>query len=354
MSAPTHKVQINGGPPVTGDELNTYTQYVTNVTDLRGFIGVDTMTVYMLGTTTPGDGGQGSFYWNASGTAPDDNGTTTVVPTGVVQGEWTRLPFTAIGDLTVDNLTVTGNETVGGTLAVTGIMTGATPTAGDNSTQEATTAFVRTQMIPTIQVYTSGSGSYTPPAKAYFLRIRMVGGGGGGGSVNSTNSGGAGANGSTSTFSGGTLAAGGGQGGGNGGGGGAGGTSSGGNVLNAVGSGGGASTVATAGFPGGQGGSSLLGGGAPGTGTSGTGLNGAPATANSGGGGGGASSTASGTTTGSASGGGGGGYVEHILSSPTGSYTYSVGAGGAGGVATGTSIAQGGAGGSGTIIIEAY
>lgn len=33
---------------------------------------------------------------------------------------------------------------------------------------------------PQVTVYTSGSGTYTPPANAQYLHIKMVGGGGGG------------------------------------------------------------------------------------------------------------------------------------------------------------------------------
>lgn len=93
MSAPALKVQIDGGPAITGDQLNTYVAWCPNVAVLRGFIGVDQMTIYLQGISSPNDGGQGSFYWNASGTAPDDNGTTTVIPTGSVagSGEWTRV-----------------------------------------------------------------------------------------------------------------------------------------------------------------------------------------------------------------------------------------------------------------------
>jgi microcystin-dependent protein len=58
--------------------------------------------------------------------------------------------FTVNGSLTSTGLTDTGNMTVGGTLGVTGATslngggTSTTPTAGDNSTKIATTAFVQT------------------------------------------------------------------------------------------------------------------------------------------------------------------------------------------------------------------
>jgi hypothetical protein len=50
------------------------------------------MQIALEGTSVPGDGGQGTFYWNATSSATDDNGVTTVAPTGVTSGRWIRLP----------------------------------------------------------------------------------------------------------------------------------------------------------------------------------------------------------------------------------------------------------------------
>jgi hypothetical protein len=88
-------VQVQGQGVVSADNLNTYLQGADNAAALRGFVGAAadgvTVQVYMRGTVTPGDGGQGYFYWNPTGTAPDDNGVTTIVPSGAPTGEWTRL-----------------------------------------------------------------------------------------------------------------------------------------------------------------------------------------------------------------------------------------------------------------------
>lgn len=93
MSAPANSVYTNGGPPVTGDGLNTFVQTTTSVSTLRSFIGVSGMEIAILGTATAGDGGQGQFYWNATGTNADDNGVTTVIPNGSSSGngEWSRI-----------------------------------------------------------------------------------------------------------------------------------------------------------------------------------------------------------------------------------------------------------------------
>jgi hypothetical protein len=37
-----------------------------------------------------------------------------------------------------------------------------------------------TPTAPSVQIYTSGSGNYVPPANALYIRVQMVGGGGGG------------------------------------------------------------------------------------------------------------------------------------------------------------------------------
>jgi hypothetical protein len=91
MSAPALTVYTDGGASVTGDGLNTFEQTANTMADLRGFVGIDGVQVFVRGTAAPNDGGQGAFYWNSNGTAPDDNGVTTVVPYGSGSGEWTRL-----------------------------------------------------------------------------------------------------------------------------------------------------------------------------------------------------------------------------------------------------------------------
>lgn len=219
-----------------------------------------------------------------------------------------------------------------------------------------TTATTRTYTLPnasgtlvldsslasTIQVLTSGSGTYTTPANARRLRIRMIGAGGGG-SGSGTTPGDGGAGGDT-TFS--TLTAGGGAGGKGDGTGCAGGTASGGDV-NINGGQGCERPGGGSGF-GGSGGSGAFGGsGRGGDNGAAAGKNGAT---NSGGGGGGGGSSGTGNP---GSGGGSGAYVEKTISSPAGTYSYAVGAGGTAGTA-GTGGAAGGTGGSGIIIVEEF
>lgn len=184
---------------------------------------------------------------------------------------------------------------------------------------------------------TGTAATYTTPAGCKQLRIIMVGGGGGGGAA-ATN---AGVNGATSSFNSVTALGGngGGAAGGLGGTGGAGGT---GTITVRLGGGGGAPGTTTVGLAG-SGAASAFGG--AGRGASGTNAGG-NAPVNTGGGGGGGSSGGNG-----GGGGGSGEYVEMIINSPAGSYTYTVGQGGAGGAAGGQA---GGNGGDGIIIIDEF
>ena len=122
MSAPDLTIQTDGGSPVTGDQLNTYEQTCDNISQLRGFIGTQGIQVYVRGKTNPNDGGQGPFYWNATSTASDDNGATTVVPYGSTSGVWTRLvvsnAVSSQNGYNVKSYGATGNGTTDDTAAI--------------------------------------------------------------------------------------------------------------------------------------------------------------------------------------------------------------------------------------------
>lgn len=216
--------------------------------------------------------------------------------------------------------------------------------------KNGTMAMLSDFISATRQVFTSGSGTYTTPSGATYIKIRMIGGGGGGGGNGSAASPTSGSNGGDTTFS--TFTASGGTGGNAGASGSAGSGAAGGGTSGTPdigisgGSGGGGYFGALAGTVGGPGGNGFFGGGgqSPNTGTGGAGAT------NSGAGGSGAPGNASAFLGG---GGGAGGYVEHLITSPSATYAYAVGAGGAGGDA-GTNGAAGGAGGSGIIIVDEF
>lgn len=204
---------------------------------------------------------------------------------------------------------------------------------------------------PTVQKFTSSTGTYTTPAGVQYIKVRMVGGGGGGGGSGTTG-GGVGGSGGGSTFGTSLLVANGGAGGPYANVGGAGGTASLGTgplgtaIQGATGPTGGGNSTAY--FPGGGGATSPLGGAGMG------GINGAggAAIANSGsGGGGGGTQAQSGNYAGE--GGAAGGYVDSIITSPAGTYSYAVGAAGTAGTA-GTNGYAGGAGGSGYIEVTEF
>lgn len=208
---------------------------------------------------------------------------------------------------------------------------------------------------PTIQKFTSGSGTYTRPAGVLYLKIKMVGGGGGG--AGSGAGGGSGSTGGNTTFGTSLLSANGGTGGvTNGALGGAGGSSSlGTGPIGTALSGGngqaGFSSSAVGSSPcGGFGGTTAFGGAGSGGNGNGGGAGGS-ANSNTGAGGGGGGGSA--TTTFAGAGGGAGGYVDAIITSPSSTYSYAVGAAGTAGTA-GTNGYAGGAGGSGYIEVTEY
>ncbi len=209
---------------------------------------------------------------------------------------------------------------------------------------------------PTVQRFTSSSGTYTTPADVKFLLIKLVAGGGGG-SGSGTGGAPTGGTGGTTTFGTSLLTATGGVGGQINGPGGFGGTVTVNSpalarvsITGGIGQGP-VSGDAVSNLGGGGGNSAFGGAGQNPNGTNG-GIGSAGAT-NTGGGGGGGSTT--GATYQCGAGGGAGGYIEALILNPSATYAYAVGAAGTGGTGgTGASALNGGAGGSGVIVVEEY
>jgi hypothetical protein len=237
-------------------------------------------------------------------------------------------------------------------LTATGTKDATTFLRGDNT-------FATVSTTPTIQRFTSGSGTYTTPSGVKYIIVEMSGAGGGG-SGGGTGGWGAGGNGGNTTFGTSLHTASGGTGGPApwSGGGGAGGSvtlgSGGTQIYNSAGTAGGGSGVAPDLFDfalTGMGGQNLLGGGAPSVTYIGGGAAGITNSGGGGSGGGGGTSNAAYTGTG----GGAGGYMRFLISSPSATYAYAIGAAGTAGTAgSGSSAAAGGAGGSGVIIVTEY
>ncbi len=96
MTAPAPQVQYAGVGVVGADQYNTYIQVLQSIAQLRNFTGLNNMVVWCMGTSTPVDGGQRMYYFNATSTAAD-NGTTVIVPSGATVGAW--LAFTGTNNI---------------------------------------------------------------------------------------------------------------------------------------------------------------------------------------------------------------------------------------------------------------
>lgn len=241
---------------------------------------------------------------------------------------------------------IAGSNTAGVT-SIDGLGGTFTTTNGVTSAGNVLALTAARRTLPTRQIFTTGSGTYTTPTNCLWIEVICVGGGGGGAGGN--NSSGA-SNGTNTTFTG--LAA-------NAGIGGSitnligavGGTASGGDVNFTGGSGGCINYSISGSLPcaGGNGGNSSIfaGGGAGGNNGPGSA---AIANTGGGGGGGGMSNTA---TAQSGGGGGAGGSLMKIINTPSATYSYVVGAGGAG-AANGTGGGSGAAGAAGIIIVTEH
>jgi hypothetical protein len=293
---------------VTGSGVTIPTTGTLNPTPL----GTDLFSEYPSGGTSPLSI-QLSTIWSTT--------SSNLTPTGVTAGSYTNTNLTVGAD---GRITAIGNGICGG---------------GGGSTT-----------APTVQSFTSGTGNYTTPAGAVWLRVRMVGAGGGGGGSGTSSGGSTGGTGGNTTFGSSFLTANGGGGGSHSSGFGSpitGGTASGGDI-NITGGSCGASSNNSAYIFGAPGASTPFGSG----GAGGTPSNAGGAAANNTGAGGGASGGVSSSVM-AAGCGTAGGYLEKIITSPASTYSYAIGAAGTAGSA-GTSGYAGGAGGSGFVVVEEH
>lgn len=305
----------------------------------------------------------GTFTVNAKGLVTAASSTTIAIPFSQVSGTVPlnqggtgqtvkAAAFDALQPMTTGGDLICGGASGTGTRLANGSSGQYLKSAGGTSAP-AWTSFV----APTIQKFTSGTGTYTTPVGVLYIRVRMVGAGGGGAgsSTASAANGGSGSTGGNSTFGTTLLVANGGApglgaGSNNGG---AGGTASlGTGPIGSVftgGRGGPSSQSSTSDtyMRGGDGASTPF-GGSGGGGTANTAGNAGSTNTGAGGGGGGSPSNGI-----AGAGGGAGGFVDALIPSPSATYAFAIGAGGGAGSA-GTGGFSGAAGAAGYIEVTEY
>jgi hypothetical protein len=162
MTAPQLNAAIQGQGTISADNLNTYVQTAQNSAQLRDFTGVINQVVQLQGITLPNDGTGGWFYWNPSGTEPDDD-FNYIVPSGSGSGEWVRLTFAVSNESGVFNtLIVTGLTTLKSDVIIRGILSEsiATGLVGAGSTQGTATRL--TANLNIANSVASGTGFILP------------------------------------------------------------------------------------------------------------------------------------------------------------------------------------------------
>lgn len=90
MSPPSLRFQVQGQTVANADDLNSAVQWCSTAAQLRTFIGLSNMTIYLQGVTSPDDGNQGTFIWYAAVGHADDN-LNYIVPPGASGGGWIRI-----------------------------------------------------------------------------------------------------------------------------------------------------------------------------------------------------------------------------------------------------------------------
>jgi hypothetical protein len=346
-SAPDQTVSLTAGTGI--NTSGTYPSFtITNSAP-------DQTVVLTAGTGISTSGTYPSF--TITNSAPDQTVALTGAGTTAVTGTYPNFTIasndqyvgtvTSVGGTgTVNGISLSGTVTSSGNLTLGGTLSGVSLSTQVTGTLPVANGGTGLTTVPhTVQVFTSGSGTYTTPANCKAILVELIGAGGGAGGNNSgyNVAGATGTAGGNTTF--GSLTGGGGPGGTVSAVPPAGGTATGGDV-NITGGRGGSSVSQSSGAVGNSGGSGFLGGG---VGPGGDGQAAPSPSANSGSGGASVGTSGSGVMGG---GGSAGGYVRKLINSPAATYSYAVGSGGAAGSSSGYSVSSAGA--SGIIIITEF
>ena len=324
-----------------GDTLNPYASKTANfvLAAPNGSAGVPTFRA-VVAADIP------TLNQNTTGSAASLSATLVATSGGTGQSSYavgdllyasTTTALSKLADVATGNALISGGVSVApswGKIALTTHVSGTLPVANGGTGL--------TSIAHTVQVFTSGSGTYTTPANVKAISVRMVGGGGGGAGTGTSAT--AGTAGGSTTFGTAFLTCTGGAGGFVTGTNQAGGTATGGDI-NIAGATAPGAVGGVTNFTGGVGGSTPFGGAGAGGCANATGSTAATNSGAGGGGGGGSTSTLTG------GGGAAGAYLEKLISSPSATYAYAVGAAGTNGTGGTT---NGGSGGSGLIIVMEY
>lgn len=162
MTAPQLNAAIQGQGTISADNLNTFAQTAQISAQLRSFTGLPGMVVFLQGIAFANDGSGGFFYWDSTGTEPDDN-YTYIVPNGASSGEWVRLSIAStIGGASFTTINVSGLSTLTGDVIIGGILSKSLVTGlvGTGSTQGTATPLTANINIAT--TVASGTGFILP------------------------------------------------------------------------------------------------------------------------------------------------------------------------------------------------
>ena len=124
MTAPTPTLFVQGQGEVSADNLNTNVQATSSQAQMRALVGTVGMNLFLQGTVSLGDNGAGFYYWNPTGTQPDNN-FDYITPYSAGSGQWERYDIGG-SDISVGEFGSNSNPiTIVNTAATTFNFTGA-------------------------------------------------------------------------------------------------------------------------------------------------------------------------------------------------------------------------------------